>query len=242
MENKTNMYVHSVKQWNPFVGCRHDCKYCVSSFQAQLKRWAKKGCLKCYNFVPHEHDERLDQNLPNTKYAQFIFTCSSGDIAFCRTEYLKRIVDRIRSERDKTFLIQSKNPRTFDRVQFPDNVILGITLETNRDDLCGDISKAPMCSQRYRDFLEVKHPVKMVTIEPVLDFNLDVMVAWIENINPCMVWLGYDSRRNCLQEPELDKVKQLYWELGVRGFTVVLKKIRKAWWEQANEPNQKRSD
>jgi hypothetical protein len=154
------------------------------------------------------------------------------------TEYLKRIVDRMRSEPDKTFLIQSKNPRTFDRVQFPDNVILGIMLETNRDDLCEGISKAPKPSQRYRDFLEVKHPVKMVTIEPVMDFDLDVMVAWMENVNPCMVWLGYDSRKSRLPEPELEKVKRLYWELGMHGFTVVLKKIRKAWWEEANQSNQ----
>jgi hypothetical protein len=238
MGNKTNMYRHSVKQWNPFVGCKHDCKYCLSSFQAQLKRWAKSKCRECYSFVPHEHDERLDQSLPNTKYAQFIFACSSGDITFCCTPYLEKIIARIRSEPNKTFLIQSKNPRTFNRVKFPDNVILGTTLESNRDDLCEGISKAPKPSLRYRDFLEVKHPVKMVTIEPVMDFDLDVMTAWMENINPCMVWLGYDSRKSHLPEPDLEKVKRLYWELGVRGFTVALKKIRKAWWEQANEMKQ----
>ena len=67
--------------------------------------------------------------------------------------------------------------------------------------------------------------------EPVLDFDTDVMRRWVEDINPCMVWLGYDSRRNHLPEPELEKVKSFYWELGTRGFIVVLKKIRPAWWE-----------
>ncbi|MCK4814360.1 hypothetical protein KA005_01205, partial [bacterium] len=90
--NKRNMYSHSVKQWCPFIGCKHNCKYCSSSFQTQIKRWAKANCQQYYDFVPHKHDLRLKQNLPNTKYMQFIFTCSSGDIAFCDTPYFERIV------------------------------------------------------------------------------------------------------------------------------------------------------
>ena len=229
---KTNMYELSVKQWNPFIGCNYDCKYCKSSFQVQIKRWAKKNCSDCYNFVPHEHPERLDQRLPRTGHMQFIFVCSSSDIAFCTKDHLMEIVGRIRNEPNKTFLMQSKNPLTFGRVEFPDNVILGTTLETNRDDLYEGISKAPRPSQRYRDFLEVNHPTKMLTIEPVLDFDTDVMVDWIENLSPSFVWLGYDSRKNRLPEPELAKVQRLYWELGRRGFIVFLKKIRRAWWEK----------
>ena len=232
MENKTNMYKLSISQWNPFAGCRHDCTYCKSSFQRQLKRWAKKNCPYCYEFTPHPHSERLNQKLPGTKYMQFIFTCSSGDIACCDdTTYLEQIIDRIRRERNKTFLIQSKDPKTFNRVVFPKNVILGTTMETNRDELCEAISKAPKPSQRYKDFLEVRHDLKMVTIEPVMDFDMDVMVDWIEKINPCMVWLGYDSGKNRLPEPNLEKVKSLHWELAKRGFTVIIKTIRKAWSE-----------
>jgi len=237
MAKKTNMYSKSKKQWNPFVGCEHDCLYCQSSFQAQLKR-RRKNCEKCYIFIPHTHPERLNASLPKIRYGQFMFTVSSGDIAFCDEDYFEKIIARIRQEPKKTFLIQSKNPRTFNRVKFPDNVILGTTLETNRDDLYEGISKAPKPSQRYRDFLEVQHPVKMVTIEPVIDFDENIMIDWIQNLDPCMIWLGYDSRKNHLPEPPLEKVKSLYWELGQRGFTVVLKTIRKAWWEKLNRSEQ----
>lgn len=230
MKEKTNMYKLSVKQWNPYVGCLYDCIYCGSTFKAQSKR-QRKMCQKCYDYIPHEHPERLNRSLPNTKYMQFIFTCSNGDISFCRTEYLKLILKRIKKEFNKIFLIQSKNPKTFDRITFPKNVILGTTIETNRDELYNGISKAPKPSQRYQDFMDIKHPLKMVTIEPVIDFDLEVMVKWIEDINPCMVWLGYDSKNNHLPEPKLEKVKNLYWELGKRGFTVILKTIRKAWDE-----------
>jgi len=228
------MYKLSVKQWNPFRGCLWNCAYCRSSFQAQLKRWAgsKDGCQKCYNYAPHPHPEKLTQTLPETRYMQFIFVCACGDIAFCRRKYLEKIVARIREEKTKTFLIQSKYPRSFERVNFPDNVVLGTTIETNRDELYCEISKAPRPSQRYRDFKRIEHPLKMVTMEPLVDFDLDVIVDWTEGINPCMTWLGYDSKSNFLPEPELDKVKALYWELGRRGFTVILKTVRRAWWEQ----------
>jgi len=115
---KSNMYPLSVKQWNLWVGCRHDCLYCRPSFQAQLRRWAKSNCELCLRFEPHPHPERFGQKLPKTRYMQFIFTCACGDVAFCPTGYLEKIVERIRMMPDRTFLIQSKNPATFRRVKW----------------------------------------------------------------------------------------------------------------------------
>lgn len=228
MAKQKNMYELSVKQWNPHVGCNHECKYCGSSFQAQLKRYGKKNCQLCYNFEPHGHQSRLTQSLPKTSYMQFIFTSASGDIASCPTDFLEKIIGRIEKDPGKNFLIQSKDPSTFNRVVFPSNVILGTTIETNRDSLYEGIAKAPSPSQRFEDFAKVDHPLKMVTIEPVIDFDLDTMVEWMKKIKPCMVWLGYDSKKNNLPEPELKKVRELHWELSRAGFVVILKTIREA--------------
>lgn len=224
-EKTGNMYELSAHQWNPFVGCRFDCAYCKTSFQAQAKR-QKHKCLACYDFTPHEHPERLDVSLPATKYMQFIFTCANGDVSFCSTEYLERIVARIRKEKQKTFLIQSKNPSTFNRVSFPPNVVLGTTIETNRGELCQAFGKAPPPSKRQRDLAAVEHPLKMVTIEPVMDFDLDTMLEWMKEIKPAMVWIGYDSRNTKLPEPELAKVRELAWGLTASKIVVVLKTIR----------------
>jgi len=220
---KSNMYSLNVKTWSPFVGCKFNCIYCKNSFQAQAKR-QKHRCMNCYNFEPHEHPERLEQPLPKTGYMQFIFTCAMGDIYFCSTKYLKKIVDRIRREPDKTFLIQSKNPKTFERIDWPNNVVLGMTIETNFD--CYDgISKAPCATVRFIHFDQIKHPLKMVTIEPVLDFGENFW-KWIRDLNPCMVWIGYDSKNNHLPEPPIEKVKELHWQLSKMGIVVMLKKIR----------------
>ena len=221
----SNMYRLSVKQWNPFVGCRHGCVYCRPSFQAQLRRWAKNRCELCSRFEPHIHPERLDQKLPRTGYMQFIFTCACGDVAFCPTSYLKKIAERIRSMPDRTFLIQSKSPAAFRRVEWPRNVILGVTIETDRDDLAGRVSGAPPPSERFREFLAVDHEPKMVTHEPVIEFNLEVLLEWDEEISPALIWIGYDSKRCGLEEPRPEKVKRLLWRLARIGYPVILKNI-----------------
>lgn len=227
----SNMYELSVRQWNPYVGCLHNCSYCNPSFQAQLKRWAKSHCRLCYDFKPHYHKERLCDILPRTKYMQFIFTCSNGDVAFCRTPFLQAIIKRIKREPDKTFLIQSKDPSTFSRVKFPSNVILGTTIETNRDDIVKKISKAPLPSARIEAFKNIEHKLKMLTYEPIMLFDLEQMLDIAKWIKPAMIWMGYDSKNCKLEEPALCKFKQLHWELSSLGFVVILKTVREAWWE-----------
>lgn len=218
-----NMYKLSAKQWNPFVGCNFDCVYCKSSFQRQAKR-QMHNCIDCYNYKPHTHENRLYNSLPNTNNGEFIFTCSNGDISFCPTSFLKKIIKRIEEQPYRRFLIQSKNPKTFNRVVFPDNVILGVTIETNRDEL--KISKAPKYSQRFKEFKKIKHSLKMITIEPVLEFDLDIMVKWVKQIKPIMVWLGFDSKNNKLPEPNIDEFNKLYRALKKEGFNVILKTVR----------------
>lgn len=228
------MYPLSVKQLNFWVGCDFGCGYCESSFQGQLKRWGKKHCSLCYQYKPHAHFERMKQNLPKTRYMQFIFLDASGDIASCPDHLLQEQVEFVKEHPDRTFLTQSKNPITFNRVKWPDNVILGTTIETHNAFLTRELSRAPDPIQRYVALKNIEHPLKMVVIEPILRFNPHTMIRWIEEINPCMIWLGYDSKpkQNKLKEPPLEQVKELHWELAQRGFVVILKTIRKAWWEK----------
>jgi hypothetical protein len=66
-------------------------------------------------------------------------------------------------------------------------------------------------------------------MEPVMDFDIDIIISYAKMLNSCMIWLGYDSKRNYLPEPELNKVKTLHWKLGKAGYFVIWKTIRKAW-------------
>lgn len=222
-----NMYETSVKQWNPFVGCKFNCEYCKTSFQRQAKR-QKQNCLKCYEYTPHEHPERLKASLPATEPGEFIFTCANADISFCSTVFLNKIVDRIKKEPAKTFLIQSKNPKTFARIKFPDNVILGTTIETNRDDIYKKIANAPAPSRRFEAFKVIDHKRKMVTCEPVMDFDLDIMIDWITQLKPELVWIGYDSKKGNLMEPSREKAESLGNALERKHIRVIYKTMRES--------------
>lgn len=219
-----NMYPQSIKQWNPFVGCFYKCTYCERSFQAQLKRWAKNNCRKCYEYVPHIHRERLFQTLPKTKPNQFVFACACSDVTFCERAYLEQIIQVMAEKRDTRFLLQSKNPAMFKDFLFSKNVILGTTIETNRD--TSFVSLAPHPYDRYKGLLEVKHNAKAITIEPVIDYDFGELASWICEINPVWIAVGYDTKKIGLREPPLWKVDSLIKSLRNSGFTAYKKLIR----------------
>ena len=236
-KKKGNMYEDARYRWNVFVGCYYQCKYCLPSFQRQMKRQKptidkkgkKRGCQDCYDYEPHFHEERLTnewikKNLPKTtKGDEFIWACSSGDIAFAKSEWIEKILMKIRELSNRTFFFQSKNPIIFQQYNFPDNILLGTTLESNRDYL--SISNAPVQTVRYADFLKIKHPRTVVTIEPIMPFDLGTFVKWIKNIAPERVYIGYDTKNTGLLEPSLAQTKRLISHL--RQFTKVKLKYMK---------------
>ena len=228
---KSNMYGDSKKQWNVAVGCYFDCTYCKKSFQAQMKRQKplidkngnKRGCQQCYDFMPHFHESRLNDSLPRTKGDEFIWVCSSGDISCFPNAWMWKILTRIREQPLKTFFFQSKRPKTFERFNFPENVILGTTIESNR--YYPRVSKAPRPDIRADDFLNLRHPRKFITIEPIMDFDLWTLVNWMTIIEPERIYIGYDTRNSGLVEPSIKKTKKLIEEL--EHITTVKRKYMK---------------
>jgi hypothetical protein len=202
----SNMYADT-QTWNPFVGCAFDCTYCVPSFQAQKKR-QKNDCDDCYTYKPHQHRDRLGKIPANVGT---IFVCGAADMKFCKPDFMRKILDDIKAANEKqqgkakqTFYMQSKQPECFELYldQLPDNVVLVTTLETNRDAGYDKVSKAPPPSKRFKQFLALDYPRKVVTIEPVMDFDTEPFAGWITRIKPERVWLGYNSREASVMLPE----------------------------------------
>jgi len=185
-----------------------------------------RGCQKCYDYEPHFHEERITnkymKSLPNTSGDQFIWVGSSGDISFIEKENMEKILEKIK-EYPQTFFFQTKNPEFYHRFNFPRNAILGITLES--DIYYRDLSIAPSPINRYISFRNIGFPRKFITIEPILEFNFDIFLDWIKEINPERIYIGYDSKNNNLPEPSLEKTKKLIREL--EKFTIVKTKYLK---------------
>lgn len=185
----------------------------------------------CLTYEPHEHPERV--KIPSKP---IIFVDGNGDITFARPEFVREtigiIVVHARRCPRKIFYFQSKNPACLnqyldDLAPIKDQVVLVTTLETNRDAGYDKISKAPLPSRRFKDFLALQWPNKIVTIEPVMEFDFDIFVDWIKAIGPRVVYLGYNSRPLKVQLPEPTQEK--FWALrqALSQFTEVrLKETR----------------
>jgi len=214
--NKTNgnMYPWVTHTWNPLAGeCKHNCNYCYMkrSFLGNIKKY--EGNVRLV-----EQELNIDLGSSNT-----IFVGSATDIFgdWVPDNVIKKILEYCRNFKN-TYLFQSKNPIRFkDFLELlPKNSIIATTLETNRNLI---VSEAPEVSKRYNDFFSIEYPRKMVSIEPIIDFDLDVFLRWIERINPEFVSIGADSKNNNLHEPNQDKIKKLI--SGIETFSKV--KIKK---------------
>jgi len=199
------MYANT-KTWNPFKGCRFDCVYCTPSFQRQAKR-LKKRCDECYKFSPHAHPERLTSSaIPSG--VDTVFVAGNGDLAFAGKTAIPALCAVIR-EKNKTrpnitYYFQSKQPVCFAPYlsQLPANVVLVTTLETNRDHGYRSISKAPPPSVRHQQLKDLDYARKVITIEPVMAFDLEPFVSMIKQIQPEYVWLGFNTRPASVRLPE----------------------------------------
>jgi hypothetical protein len=201
------------RTWNPFVGCLFDCVYCRYSFQLQAKR-QKQRCSLCAEYEPHFHPERLKRIPP----AHIVFVCGYSDVRFALENSMHEIIKAVKQlgKPGQTFYFQSKAPACFEPFlkDFSDNVILLTTIETNRDTGYQALSKAPAPSIRYDQFRSLDYPRKVLTLEPLLKFDHDVMVEMVREIKPEYVWLGVNSKRRfkalkCLPEPSADE----FWKL-----------------------------
>ena len=63
---------------------------------------------------------------------------------------------------------------------------------------------------------------KYVTIEPIMDFDVEDMLYLIRSCNPIQVNIGADSGGNKLPEPSKEKLLQLID--GLQEFTTIEKK------------------
>lgn len=198
------MYGFVTHTWNVIKGkCPHDCKYCyMKTFPQGEIRFDEK-----------ELKTDLGRN-------NFIFVGSSCDM-FAQPipkEWIVRILDYCKRFPENTYLFQTKNPLRFNDLRdelISLNCILGTTIETNRG---GFNYNAPTISERIIG-MELKGFRKMITIEPIIDFDVIPLVSLIESINPEFVNIGANSKNHNLSEPSREKVERLIEEL--KKFTEV---------------------
>lgn len=216
-KSKGNMYPFISHTFNVIKGkCPHACSYCYCRFY-----YSESHPQPELHF--DERELKVDLGEGN-----FIFVGSSCDMWAERIPcvWIELILEKCQAHSNQ-YLFQSKNPDRFYAyaLAFPLHSVFGTTIESNRS----EIGLAPLPYYRYRAMREMPGH-KMVSIEPVMDFDLDVMVEWMKEIEPEFVSIGADSKGHHLPEPSPEKVNRLIEELS--AFTEVkikdnLKRLRR---------------
>jgi len=204
-----NMYPWAYT-WNPLGGrCPHECRYCY------VERLRRRG-VKKYAQEPFLDEKAFKDNLVVPKgFLVFVESCGDLFADEIPATWIWRVLNYIGKFPETTFLLQSKNPKRFFEFNIPQNCILGTTLETNRD--LSNFTKAPNPKERFQIFFELncqrdmegnKIYHLMVSVEPVMDFDLDELLFWIQEIEPEFVSIGADSGKNNLPEPTVEKIQE----------------------------------
>ena len=223
--SKGNMYKFITHTWNPIKGkCLHNCSYC---YMKQI--------------APHSNPPRIAEYEFKTNLGRgnFIFIGSSTDMFAddIPSQWITRVLDYCKQQHDagrkNAFLLQSKNPKRFlEFINHPiaKRCVFATTIETNRfypEIMCN----APKIEERVEAMEELANRgfTTMVTAEPLLSFDLDKMIEYIQRCHPKKLNIGRNScERITLPEPSKEEVKQLIDGL-VDTSKIEIKKNAKLW-------------
>jgi len=161
------------------------------------------GTLKSVRFDKKELSTDLGSG-------NFIFVGSSCDM-FAKDIPDKWIEDTISkcNLHDNRYLFQSKNPGNMALVAKLLNHphVVCTTIETNR--VYPNIMQNSPSPQERMQGISSLLASRFITIEPIIDFDLEEFIKLLKECHPTQVSIGADSGGNNLPEPSKDKVIDL---------------------------------
>lgn len=206
-KQRGNMYGFVTHTWNTIKGqCSHNCGYCY------MKRFK--------NQKPVRFDEKeLKTDLGD---GNFIFVGSSCDM-FANDiplKWIENTLEHCKKYPKNKYLFQSKNPNWFMETNFinpfPGQSVFATTIETNREN---NLDNAPTRSERAKVMSWLEMESKIITIEPIMKFDLIPFVEMLKSCGVEQINIGADSGNNNLPEPTKEEIQELILEL--RKFTKV---------------------
>lgn len=205
---KGNMYDWVTHTWSPMVGCPHQCSYCYVRKFRELPS------------VP-----RMDGEFPPLGECRTIFVGHMCDMwaKGCAESDIRQVLKHCAGYPKNTYVFQTKNPARWCGdslpLAFPPSVVLGTTIETDDWALLKPMTNAPAPLARAHDMRGLPY-TKFVTIEPILDFDVEGLATLIGLARPSWVNIGADSKGHGLPEPSWAKVQALIVEIKGMGIEI----------------------
>jgi DNA repair photolyase len=222
-KSRGNMYPWVTHTHSHLGGeCPHRCSYCYVDNPRFGRAKRYQGEIRLI-----EEELKVDYGQGRT-----IFVEHTGDLFAwgIPSSWIMQILGHCHEYPDNIYVFQTKNPgrylnfiRTF--ANLDNRYMLGTTIETNRS--TEEISHAPLPLYRYQAMLSLRQTFIIsacqrlfVTLEPILDFDLDILGQWLVEIAPDFVNIGADSKGHDLSEPPKEKVLALIQYLSEHGIEV----------------------
>ena len=217
-KTKGNMYGFITHTWNPLKGkCFYDCSYCYIKKMMQKFNNPQKP--------PQLYKSELKTNLGT---GNFIFIGSGIDMFApdIHDDDITQVFNHCNKYPDNRYLFQTKNPSRLIDFQdyFPKKYYLCTTIESNR--LYSKITlRTPQPYERIKyihDLKQLNHTT-IITIEPIMQFDINTFYSLLISANPDFIYIGADSKNCGLPEPGKDKIKELIDALRYFGLNVKIK-------------------
>lgn len=203
-----------MKTWNVLFGCHFSCTYC--SVRSLVATRLKNSPKYAHGMEPGIAEREINRNF---RPGDWVFVGYMGDVACQPIQNLRPVLERIEQQPEVNFYFQSKDPACFLgwmqtwHPVFPPNVTFGTTLETNRT-FTGVYSNAPPPIARFEAMVKLAlhhHRRTIVSIEPVMDFDLGILAWWLSMLEPVYIFLGANNYHNGpdLPEPSASRVRSL---------------------------------
>lgn len=191
------MYDWVTHMWSPSVGCPHQCSYCYVTKWKDLPETVV-----------------MERPYPKLGTGRTIFVGFECDL-FADGVDANDIISVLNhcNAFENKYVFQSKNPERIALFKdyLPKDSLIGTTIETNRGGMISEMSKAPSPWKRSFGLEKLKAEGfdTFVTIEPILDFDPQLLFDMVSKPSPTFINIGADSKGHGLKEPSKEKILEL---------------------------------
>ncbi|MEI6178309.1 MAG: DUF5131 family protein [Verrucomicrobiota bacterium] len=207
-----NMYPWVTHTHNHMGGvCPHHCSYCYVDNPRFGRPPRYTGPIRLI-----EEEFRVRYGEGKTIFVENMGDMFAADIPGC---FIDRILAHCIQFPGNSYVYQTKNPARTNlylsnrgNFSIPHGSFFGTTLESNRH-YPEFMRDAPHPIERAAAMMRLaalRHDLQIfITVEPVMDFDPDVLGSWLAMIRPSFVNIGADSKSKTLPEPNSWKIHRL---------------------------------